>query len=218
MTLARDHVRFGDDVLHLEVEDPQRLAFDLHDGPSQALLAIRLIVRDHLGRAEFDAPTRDLLARVVSLATEGKRQLDALAEGLLLEPVQDTSLTLALHDLAATVRADGGPDVDVELSGPVERLTPAVERALYRVAEGSVVNAWRHGGCGRVRVDLHFGPAAVVLKVTDDGRGVGPGGFREGRGLRGMRRRLQDVGGWLRVVGRTSAGLVVEAEVPRDRT
>ena len=215
MILAHERFRLGDDVLDLDECGLERLAFDLHDGPSQALVAIKLIVSDHLQRAELSDETRALLTSVFETASEGKRQLDALAEGMLLEPVRDPGLVISLHELASTIVRDGGPGVEMAVAGGVERLSAGVERALYRVAEGSLVNAWRHGAAERVRIDLRFRSHRVVLRVSDDGRGLSSGGVREGRGLRGMRRRLEAVGGWLRVVGGATSGLVVEASVPR---
>lgn len=215
MTSIHDSIRLGDSSVQLDIRDEERLAFDVHDGPSQAITAITLLVRNHLERFEVADGTLDLLTQVLELAAEGKRQLDEISEGILLEPVDDGGLVPALRQLVDAMTGRG-PVVDLHVSGVPAQLSPDVERALFRVAEGSLVNAWRHGACRRARIDLRFGPARVVLRVADDGCGVGPAGLVEGTGMRGMRRRVEAVGGWVRVMGGATSGLLVEAAIPKE--
>ncbi|MBI2168204.1 MAG: hypothetical protein HYU28_01695 [Actinobacteria bacterium] len=215
MRVTRDH-RLGDDNQNGAEEGQEHLAFDVHDGPSQGLVAINLIVRDHLERFEMPEATRDLLARVEQLACESKAQLDAIVEGMLLDPVGESDLVSALRDLAATVGGDGGPVVEIKIEGEPCRLSADAVRALYRVAEGSIVNAWRHGAATRVEIEVEYGDDLVGLWVTDDGPGLGPTGLEEGRGLRGMRHRLEQVGGRFKVTVGYERGVVVEGSVPKE--
>ena len=215
MTSIHDSIRLGDSSVQVDIRDEERLAFDVHDGPSQAITAITLLVRNHLERFELADGTLDLLTQVLELAAEGKRQLDEISEGILLEPVVDGGLLPALRELVDAMTGRG-PVVDLHVSGVPRPLSAEAERALFRVAEGSLVNAWRHGACHHARIDLRFGPARIVLRVSDDGCGVSPGGIVEGTGMRGMRRRVEAVGGWIRFMGGATSGLLVEAVIPRE--
>lgn len=67
--------------------------------------------------------------------------------------------------------AGAGPlRVDVELHGDLADLSPALEAAVYRVAQESVTNARRHAQqATRVEVNVAASRTAVHVTVTDDG-------------------------------------------------
>jgi signal transduction histidine kinase len=117
-------------------------------------------------------------------------------------------LSAAVADLAR----DGTPSVRVDVSGdenghPVPALT-----ALYRAAQEGITNARRHADAARVDVRLDFAPDAATLVVTDDGRGFTPDGG--GFGLAGMRERVEQVGGRVRVDSSPGAGTRLTVTVP----
>jgi len=108
-------------------------------------------------------------------------------------------------DLAALPRlvrqAEGGGlavtlDVDPAAHGLPDRLAGVV----YRVVQESLTNVRRHAhGATRatVRVEVRSRPpGAVVVTVSDDGAGA-PSSSAPGYGLRGMRERVESVGGTL---------------------
>jgi signal transduction histidine kinase len=72
---------------------------------------------------------------------------------------------------------------------------------MVRVLREAVINAARHGGAGRIKVELRADPG-LCLSVSDDGRGfdVARATADPGRhGLRGMAERVEGIGGELRI-------------------
>nr|BFE73989.1 hypothetical protein GCM10020092_072900 [Actinoplanes digitatis] len=119
-----------------------------------------------------------------------------------------------LERLART--ADGALPVDLRLQGPLDRLPPAVDAAVYRIVQESVTNATRHAAqATTVVVRVAGDPDRVRVSVRDDGvaagRGRGPGGY----GLTGLRERASLLGGTLRAGPCADGGWLVEAELPR---
>lgn len=101
-----------------------------------------------------------------------------------------------------------------------ERLSPAVETALFRVAQEALTNVRKHAGPARVHVALRCQRRAVRLEVRDWGSGfrlataraaAGPG---ERVGLLGMEERIALLGGRCTVHSRPGGGTRVIAEVP----
>ena len=84
---------------------------------------------------------------------------------------------------------------------------------LVRVAQESLANIARHSDASQVWVRLDGTPAGPRIRITDDGVGFTPV-FAAGHGLSGMRDRLTEIGGSLRVDSAPGKGCTVTAVVP----
>lgn len=130
--------------------------------------------------------------------------------------------TLAdLDRLVGDTRAAGLP-VTVELTGPVERLAPALSREGYRIVQEGLTNAARHAGGRPVSVSLAVTRESLEIElmnpVAETGEAAGPEG---GRGLSGMRERVALLGGRMSAGPedgrwRVSASLPISWKPPRD--
>lgn len=199
-------------------EERLRLASEVHDIVGHGLAAIQMqadiarhvrdrkpeqadIALDAISRtsAEALAELRATLAAITPDDTTGTR--DALAP------------TPGLHrltDLCTRMR-ESGIDVDLAISGRRRTLAPAVDVAAYRVVQESLTNVAKHSSERRATVRLRYSPDAVQIDVVN---AIAPSGeFREGFGIAGMRRRVQDVGGTLTIT-RTEGAHRVSATLP----
>ena len=107
----------------------------------------------------------------------------------------------------------------------VPGLGSAEDVVLLRSAQEALANVRRHAQASSVVVSLGEGAgpggregsapdgATVVLDVTDDGRGLGPG-VVEGFGLHGMRERVAAGDGTVRVASPPGGGTSVRVELP----
>jgi signal transduction histidine kinase len=97
-------------------------------------------------------------------------------------------------------------------------LPPDLAGHLLRIGQEALTNAVRHAAARQVAIDLTYDPAAVGLRVRDDGHGFDPaapapaaGG---GLGLPGMRERVAGLGGTLTLTSAPGAGTEVRVQVP----
>src|SRR5262249_33319339 len=138
-----------------------------------------------------------------------------------------------LPALRDAVTAAGAP-VTVEIEGEQRPLPPAVDQAAYRILQESLTNVLRHAGpTARATVSLRYEPAALAIRVTDDGgrdgetaggsppaRGGGgataggspPAGG--GHGRTGRTERAAAVGGEVTAGPRAEGGFEVVARLP----
>jgi signal transduction histidine kinase len=85
----------------------------------------------------------------------------------------------------------------------------------YRVVQEALTNVIKHASAARADVELRFGDEALVVTVTDDGRGSGgSAGDLGGHGLAGMRERLAVLGGSLDAGPVPGGGFSVRARLP----
>jgi signal transduction histidine kinase len=98
------------------------------------------------------------------------------------------------------------------------RLTSEMETAIFRIVQEAVTNVFRHSGAREAWVTLVKSDAQVVGTVRDNGKGMAEE-VMEGRpdrigvGIGGMRQRVKEFGGELRI-GSANPGTVVEVTVP----
>jgi signal transduction histidine kinase len=193
---------FAESLRHAE---RVRIARSLHDemGHQLTALSLQLEVASHaaVGQtasavAKAQVLSRDLLASVRNVvgALRG-------TESLVVEP-------------ALRILSSGIPYPKVHLEVP-QNLTvdqPAQADALFHCVQEALTNAVRHADAANVWVELASARNGVEVRVRDDGRGVRA--VAPGHGLRGMRERLEEVGGTLEVESVLQRGFEVRAWVP----
>jgi len=137
----------------------------------------------------------------------------------LLTDVRAVVTTLRQHDgvdLHQALRALDPdlprPRVTFDLDAEV-RVDMRQAEALLRCAQEGLANALRHSAAAEIRIALARRPEGLTLSVEDDGRGHAAA-IRPGNGLRGMRERLQELGGNLLIEDRLPAGLSLRAVLP----
>jgi signal transduction histidine kinase len=91
-----------------------------------------------------------------------------------------------------------------------------VKVALYRILQESMANAFRHAQCKGSRVELTGDFKYLTLEISDSGPGFDPeAASKKGRlGLRGMRQRVEMLGGSFEVSSVVGAGTVTTMTLP----
>jgi two-component system, NarL family, sensor histidine kinase DesK len=194
----------NDEIEHLaKVAERERIARDLHDVLGHTLsvitlkseLAGKLIERDPARAAkeirEVEETSRQALSDVRD-AIRGYR-----AKGLAAELAQAKS-TLETAGLA--VQCDAANAMQI----------PAVQESVLSLAvREAVTNVVRHAHARTCRLRLEQQNGSFRLEIHDDGRGGFTG---EGNGLRGMRERVEMLGGTLQ--RSTEAGTTLTITLP----
>jgi signal transduction histidine kinase len=128
------------------------------------------------GSASRDEKLRGALTaiRETSKAALGdmRSTLGQIRQGTYEEPAGVRTAGLdRLPALRAAVTAAGAP-VTVSIEGEERPLPPTVDHAAYRILQESLTNVLRHAGTeARATVCLRYEPAALLIRVTDDGTG-----------------------------------------------
>jgi signal transduction histidine kinase len=136
-------------------------------------------------------------------------------EGLRLPGLDGQALTTALPRLCADFSTRTGLSVQCEVDPATDNLRPAVSETLWRISQEALANIERHAQASVVALRLRVMPDAVFLYINDDGIGLPPGAeTRPGHyGLRGMRERVEGLGGTLNI--ESENGTRLTARLPR---
>lgn len=194
------------EVVQSQEDERARLARDLHDGVSQALVATKLLIESAQTEPASAARLQELaLKRLNSTLSEVRHLSHALRPALL-----DTlGLPAALQHLAGEFNAAGGTGFQATVEGEEVDLPDAVKTALFRIAQEALNNAARHARAHEVSVLLRFErDGGLALQIEDDGQGFDAVAAQavadRGLGLRSMRERADALGARLSLM--TSPG------------
>ncbi|MFE5485210.1 sensor histidine kinase [Streptomyces sp. NPDC056527] len=195
----------------------RRIERDLHDGAQARLVALSM--RIGLARRAYDsdpATARKLLDDAQTQAEEALAELRHVVRGIHPPILTDRGLTGAVRALAAS----SGLEVAVSVTGLGDhagegpRAPAAVEAAAYFVVAEALTNAVKHSGAARASVSLTREPAALRVRVRDEGRGGAEAGENSGSGLAGIRRRVAALDGTVRLTSPAGGPTVIEVELP----
>jgi glucose-6-phosphate-specific signal transduction histidine kinase len=105
--------------------------------------------------------------------------------------------------LAGRLSSSGMP-VTIETTGEPRDMTAAQQLTVYRLAQESLTNAFKHGDRSQgAHLHLVWGETSLELRVRSSfitSQAVAPDRAPLGRGLAGMRARAAAVGGWVETV------------------
>lgn len=194
----------------IEAEDRARrqVERDLHDGVQQQLVAILSLTElaAHQARRDGEAVTQtlsDVRAQVRSAISD----LRELVHGIRPPVLEDSGVAAALESRMTRLPAEVTLDVD---GARRHRWPPETEAAAYFVVCEAVTNALKHAPGSAVTVAVTGDDNHLRVQVDDTGPGI-DGSAHQGRGLAGLRDRVESLGGTFTVTGGRGIGTAVSA-------
>ena len=193
-----------------------RIARELHDVVTHHVTA--MVVQAEAARYLTADPER-LEATLNAVTSTGRRAIADLRHLLdLLNPDHDEDARMPsvgeLKELIEQTREAGQPVEFTENGEPAET-TGSAEWVAYRVVQESLTNALKYAHGSRTAVDVCYGDKEITVEVTNDGSGsrtASPGG--SGRGLVGLRERVEALGGDFCAEPTADGGFAVRARIP----
>jgi signal transduction histidine kinase len=191
-----------------------RIASELHDivGHAISVMVIQAAAGQRLvGHDPVRA--RQTFAAIAESARQGQEDLHRLVE--LLGGAEVGAPDLTLIDEIVTRAARSGLDVSCRFEGGHDAVAVGTAHIAFRVVQESLTNALRHAPSAAVRVMVTRSGTGLTVRVENDcsvGERLNLSGT--GRGLAGLRERVQDLGGQLRAGPTPRGGWLVEATLP----
>jgi PAS domain S-box-containing protein len=204
----------------VEVQETERreLSRELHDRVGQTLTAMRInldLIRNRV--PADDSTSRDRIDDSRALLQSAFDAVKDVMYELRPPMLEDQSLAAPLKWYARKFADRTGIDVQVK-AGDGWRCEPAVELALFRIAQEALTNVARHSKATRVAVALSPGSDHISLTIEDNGVGIPASGPREqpGYGFITMRERAESVGGTLAVESPAAGGTRIVVRAPAN--
>jgi signal transduction histidine kinase len=191
-----------------------RIASELHDiiGHAISVMVIQAAAGQRLvGRDQ--ARAQEAFAAIAESARQGQQDLHRLVE--LLGGTEVGGPDLTLIEEVVTRAARSGLDVSCRFEGERDGVAVAAAHIAFRVVQESLTNALRYAPGASVQVLVSGSGRSLTIRV-ENGRSeqerLNLAGT--GRGLIGLRERVQELGGQLLAGPTPHGGWLVEASLP----
>ncbi len=199
------------------LQERERLARDLHDSLGHSLVTLTVQLEGSQRLLSTDpARAATMLVEMQKLTRSSMEDLRRSLANLRAAGLGDRPLGDALQALCAEASQRSGMRAECELAEGANRVPPRVAEVIWRLAQEGLMNAQKHARAHRVQVRLDLQTKEVVFQAQDDGIGLPadaenkPGHY----GLRGLRERVEGLGGTFRLTTTQPRGTLLEARIP----
>ena len=210
--------RLSSRMVEQHEQERRRLSRELHDETAQVFTAVKMELGLLRERVRPEEAAR--LDQVLELIDTGIHSIRNVTNDLRPSLLDDLGLLPALRSLVADFGERSGLQAQLAAPATLPPLSGEAELALFRALQEALANVLRHADARGVAVSISVNTRGVLLRVTDDGRGLPPGMTPERleigghMGLAGMRERITALGGTVRLQQHNGAGALLEVLVP----
>ncbi|HET8944076.1 MAG TPA: sensor histidine kinase, partial [Dehalococcoidia bacterium] len=196
----------------------KRIAQDLHDGPAQDVGLVLLRLDSVRAGAEEKKSAGNDVEMMRTALNSALNEIRMISAGLRLPDLENMDLAGVLNKAAEDHRSKTGDVVKLALEDALPVVGLPVKITLYRVTQEALNNAHQHAHVTESSVTAAVLDDALVLEISDGGTGIAETEAEpaHGRsfGIRGMRERVEMLGGTLTVTSVPAGGTVVRAVLP----
>ena len=204
-----------------EVREEERLkiAQEIHDELGQMLTVAKLYLSVLPQHKNGKAPSREVKKRVnavVKMIDDSINIVKGIAYELRPIVLDDMGVREAIEWEGKNFQAKTGIACTVNSQGDDIHLAKDKAVALFRIFQEAMTNVARHADATRVSVDLTATKTQILMKVSDNGKGIETGamGKKKSLGIVGMKERAMFLGGELRVAPANGSGTIVTLRIP----
>lgn len=204
------------DLAQLSTGIRHSAARDLHDILARGFTGViaQLWVAEQALSRNLAAEAARRINRACKLAQGSLRQARRSIGALRSRVREEKNLCKALDE--SFKKMTGGTKLQAEFvfSGFMRRLAPEYEENLLHIGQEALTNTLRHARASEFKAELFFVEKEVGLLLRDNGCGFEPAERSEGFGLKGMRERVENMGGRFSVNSAKGSGTAIFIRLP----
>lgn len=196
-----------------------RISGDLHDELASNLTSIAMlskILNDENSPSAEHIDRPQLLERITTLSSQSVESIRDIIWAIDSKNETLGSLLTRLHDMLVSLCRAKNIRLDFQWAAeqlPSADLQPEFRRNLWLLLKEAVNNALKHSGCTQLTLTVHYVNGILHVEVRDNGAGYDARKVSEGKGLRTMKTRAEQIGGRLSQTSAPGAGTTVLLEV-----
>lgn len=206
-------------VLTAQEEERKHISRELHDEIGQTLTAANVSIALLRQHAAADESFRKKVDRAQRLLEQSMEMVHRFARELRPSMLDHLGPYAALQNYVKLFMERTGIKTELESSVSLDALDQQQGTVLYRVAQESLTNVFKHAHATRVKIRLRQLPRAVCMEIIDNGRAFNApeqlnGAARQRLGLLGMQERVRLVNGEFAIESVPKRGTTVRVQIP----
>ena len=216
---AAELQRLSAKLVSTQEEERRTIARELHDEIGQVLTVIKMELSHAQRVISSGGASLDLLDDARSITDRALHAVRDISHFLHPPLLDDLGLSAAVDWYVQSINKRHELRVDLRAQNMSARLPSEIEVALYRIVQEGLTNVLRHARAQHCAVELVRNESGGSVRVTirDNGVGFDPEAPRDpeaspGLGLVGIRERVAQLGGALRLESSHGRGTVLTAE------
>ena len=201
-----------------QTQERNRLARELHDTLAHTLSSVS--VQLEATKALFDRDpdgAKKMLDETLINTKNGLKETRRTLVDLRASELESYGLTKAIRNFGSSTAERGGFEITFNLDKGLDILPDDITHCLYRTAQEALENTLRHSNASIVSVSLLSSAGMIQLEIKDNGQGFEVGKVNiQNLGIRGMRERIEMLGGKFSISSTPKSGTSVFVTLERQ--
>lgn len=207
---------FSEELLRSQLELTEKImgniSEEIHDNIGQTLTVAKLNLN-----SVSDTDYREHTEAAKELITRSLSDLRNLSKTLNGDYILREGIHNALERELDLIRHSG--EISCHLKGRIDSrlLSPNAEIVLYRCIQEAISNTLKHAGAENLELSVDQTQSDLIIEITDDGAGFEMDKSGDtGVGMQSMHKRIDLLGGRLKVVSEPGKGTRVKIYIPKQ--
>lgn len=211
---------FAQQIFSAHEEERKRVSRELHDGIGQSLYSILITL--YTARKENSPEQKDAILETAQKITENAmKETKEIAYSLRPSSLDDLGFVPTLRSYLEYYKKIHHIPIKFEITGNVERLSPEIETALYRICQEALLNSAKYANPSLIEVSIHIKKNDVFLTIKDSGNGFLVDDYfnnkgKKGIGLYSIKERAEGLGGSANIHSELNVGTTITIHIPRN--
>jgi signal transduction histidine kinase len=201
-----------------QTQERNRLARELHDTLAHTLSSVS--VQLEATKALFDRNpdgAKKMLDQTLINTKNGLKETRRTIVDLRASELESYGLTQAIRNIGASTAERGGFEVTCNLDKNLDMLPDDIAHSLYRTVQEALENTLRHANASHVFINMSSSGEVIQLEIKDDGHGFDINDVsHQNLGLRGMRERIEMLGGKFAIASNAQTGTAINVTIKRE--
>jgi signal transduction histidine kinase len=199
-------------VITAQENERSQLGRELHDNVNQVLTTVKLYT-DMIGEGIGDSAM--LVAKAGVHLQNCIDEIRTISKRLSPPAQNEMSLSDSISELVESINLTNRISVVYTCKDICElQLEQDLHLAVYRIIQEQLNNVLKHAGATEVKINVERQANALLLAITDNGRGLDLKARRKGIGITNMRTRAENLSGTFRLASEAGAGCCLEVCFP----
>jgi PAS domain S-box-containing protein len=200
------------------LEERNRMARDIHDTLAQGFTGVIMQLEAAEKAIEHHRPKQadEHLRRAGRLARNSLSEARRSVHALRPQALKEENFWDALKDMIKSITVGTALHPSFKVQGKVGQLPPVWQENLLHIGQEALANAIKYAHARKFGTRLMYDPKELRLEFSDDGDGFKRQDRHDGRGLAGMRERVEQMGGELKITSSRGKGTKITVVLPSN--